>query len=1048
MPNITQKKIKPKLIKSPNSPKTLKKSSSAEKLKSFSLTKSIDKESMSNPKRYNEDFIKILGELYDIMNRKGEPFRARAYKKAEETIIEYIEDITEPSQLKGLPGIGVTILDKLDEFVKTGKLQAIEKEKNNPLNILTKIYGIGPKKAQDFINAGVTTIKEMREQQDKLKLTAAQKVGLKHFDDIEKRIPRKEIKDFEKEFTKIFNKIVPPESTFDIVGSYRRGAKDSGDIDIIITNKNNDRNAFDNVLDKLIKNNIITDVLSRGKTKSLTMVQINKDLPFRRVDFLYTPPKEYPFALLYFTGSKIFNTIVRQKALNQKLTLNEHGLSHMNKGVKGDKLEQEFLDEKSILNFLGIEYKNPEERIDARSVVMIDDKKSIPEDSNIKETSLIIKPTKKNTTLKKPLNLTSSITELTEKFKNEGLSALKIMTEKELSDIIHKANNAYYCDDNSILTDNEYDIIREYTLEKYPKNIAAQEGHTSCDVNVGKIKVKLPYEMWSMDKIKPSTDAVEKWKKKYTGPYVVSAKLDGISALYVSEDGKAPKLYTRGNGREGQDISQMIPYLIKDEIKGTVVIRGEIIISKKVFQDKYSKHFANPRNFVAGVVNKKMIDENIIHDLDFVAYELIEPPLKPAQQLFDFGVKEIKHVKFDVKENISNDILSELLLDWRKDYEYEIDGIIVTNDEIYPRPKKNPEYAFAFKMIISDQVAEVKVVDIIWTPSKDGYLKPRVQIEPVVLGGAKIEYATGFNAKFIEDNKIGVGSLIQIIRSGDVIPHILNVVVPAEKPLFPVQEYKWNDTHVDIILLDKNQDETVREKNITGFFKGLEVDGIGPGNIKKIIATGYTSVPAIIAMTIDDLLKVDGFKEKTATKIYNNIHDKIDKASLSQLMHASNIFGRGFGTRRFTSILKEYPNILTENISLEEKITQLIQIDGIAKKTADKFVKEIPLFIEFMETSNLMDKLDIKKSSNVESGKEVIDSSHILYGKKIVFTGGKDKELIEEIKEYGAEEGSSVTKNTFVVIAKSKDEDTGKADKARKLDIPIITVNEFRAKYL
>ena len=177
-------------------------------------------------------------------------------------------------------------------------------------------------------------------------------------------------------------------------------------------------------------------------------------------------------------------------------------------------------------------------------------------------------------------------------------------------------------------------------------------------------------------------------------------------------------------------------------------------------------------------------------------------------------------------------------------------------------------------------------------------------------------------------------------------------------------------------------------------------------------------------------------------------HDKIDKASLSQLMHASNIFGRGFGTRRFTSILKEYPNILTENISLHEKISQLIQVDGIARKTAEKFVKEIPLFIEFMETANLMDKLETKKSSHDELSEEVIDSSHILYGKKIVFTGGKDKELIEEIKKYGAEEGSSVTKNTFVVIAKSKDEDTGKADKARKLDIPIITIEEFRAKYL
>ena len=101
-----------------------------------------------------------------------------------------------------------------------------------------------------------------------------------------------------------------------------------------------------------------------------------------------------------------------------------------------------------------------------------------------------------------------------------------------------------------------------------------------------------------------------------------------------------------------------------------------------------------------------------------------------------------------------------------------------------------------------------------------------------------------------------------------------------------------------------------------------------------------------------------------------------------------------------------------------------------------------------MDTANLLDKLEIKKSSDVEINQEVINSSHILYGKKIVFTGGKDKELIEEIKKYGAEEGSSVAKNTFVVIAKSKDEDTGKADKARKLDIPIMTVEEFRAKYL
>ena len=103
---------------------------------------------------------------------------------------------------------------------------------------------------------------------------------------------------------------------------------------------------------------------------------------------------------------------------------------------------------------------------------------------------------------------------------------------------------------------------------------------------------------------------------------------------------------------------------------------------------------------------------------------------------------------------------------------------------MYPeRKNKNPDHAFAFKMVLSDQVAEAKVVHIEWNPSKDGYLKPRVQIEPVELGGVTITYATGKNASFIEKNKIGIGAIIELVRSGDVIPDIKKVVVPAKKSL-------------------------------------------------------------------------------------------------------------------------------------------------------------------------------------------------------------------------------------------------------------------------
>ena len=175
-------------------------------------------------------------------------------------------------------------------------------------------------------------------------------------------------------------------------------------------------------------------------------------------------------------------------------------------------------------------------------------------------------------------------------------------------------------------------------------------------------------------------------------------------------------------------------------------------------------------------------------------------------------------VQYMTTKTLSNQSLSDLLVAWRTNHEYEIDGVICIDDKIYPRQTGNPAYAFAFKMVLSDQIAEAKVLDVIWTPSKDGYLKPRVQIEPLRLGGVKIEYATGFNAKFIEDNRIGVGALIRLTRSGDVIPHIIAVVQPAEQAQMPLLAYEWNATNVDIMLQNKTDDVTVKEKNITYFF--------------------------------------------------------------------------------------------------------------------------------------------------------------------------------------------------------------------------------------
>jgi len=537
-----------------------------------------------------------------------------------------------------------------------------------------------------------------------------------------------------------------------------------------------------------------------------------------------------------------------------------------------------------------------------------------------------------------------------------------------------------------------------------------------------------------MDKIKPDTDALVKWTKKYKGPYVISCKVDGVSGLYTTE-GPEPKLYTRGDGITGQDVSHIIPYL-KLPTQKNITIRGEFIITKALFQSKYANTFANPRNFVAGVINKKTIDADKYRDLSFVIYEVIEPRLKPSEQLKFLATlekeKDIEIIKREILPLVKNELLSDLLIQWRADYAYEIDGLICMNDAVYPRPTGNPDYAFAFKMVLSDQVAESLVVDVIWTPSKDGYLKPRVQIDPITLGGVTIEYATGFNASFIHDNKIGVGALIRLIRSGDVIPHITEVIQPASAPLMPdPATYEWNDTHVDIVLIDKADNHVVKEKNITGFFINIGVDGLASGNVRRIMHAGYDTIPKIIAMTKDQLLAVEGFQEKMAQKIHFGIYSKLQEVALPELMHATNIFGRGFGTKKLASILNELPTIL-QTSNDNDKVKLITNVPGMAKTTAVKFVDNIDEFLEFMKEAKLTDKLHYTPHA-------VVATSHPLYQKKYVMTGFRDKDLIAQLDAVGAEQATSVSKNTFVVIVKDLSESTGKVDEARKLNIPIMT---------
>jgi NAD-dependent DNA ligase len=195
-------------------------------------------------------------------------------------------------------------------------------------------------------------------------------------------------------------------------------------------------------------------------------------------------------------------------------------------------------------------------------------------------------------------------------------------------------------------------------------------------------------------------------------------------------------------------------------------------------------------------------------------------------------------------------------------------------------------------------------------------------------------------------------------------------------------------------------------------------------------------------MTKEDLLSVEGFKEKTAEKLYNGIREKIEAAPLVTIMAASNLFGRGFSDKKLELIMSEYPDVLLSKEPKGTKILKVAAIKGMATKTAEAFVERIPEFLQFLKDANLE-----KKLSQVSVEKAQVDQSHPLYNKTIVMTGFRDKELEDKLKLLGAKLGSSVSKNTFVVLVKDLEEDTGKANDARKIGVPLMTPEGFSQKY-
>lgn len=621
--------------------------------------------------------------------------------------------------------------------------------------------------------------------------------------------------------------------------------------------------------------------------------------------------------------------------------------------------------------------------------------------------------------------------DLISSIKSDFNHVVKNISTTNLVKILKYACDKYYNED-AILTDEEYDELYNLLKNKSPKNKFFNQ--IGCNVSEKK-KVKLPYHMGSMDKFKPTTDDLEKWLKKYKGSFVITDKLDGVSGLFVNSNNNK-KLYTRGNGTYGTDISILIPFIktLNQEFSSDIVIRGEFIISKKNFNKNKNK-YSNARAMVNGLINQKKPNKDDFKIVDFITYEYIKDNYKISKQL-----KYIKQFNLDMVNairvnSINNKNLSELLKLRKEKSNYEIDGLVIYDDNVHSKNiKGNPKYAFAFKDVSIQETADVEVVRVEWNISKDGLLKPRIEIKPVKLSGVQITFLSGFNAKYIINNKIGKNTILKIIRSGDVIPHILDILKSTKAEL-PNMKYKFTDSKVDIIVDESNKDIDKARliKNVTYFFKTMEIKNIDAKLIEKIIDINLNTIPKILKAKSKDFLKIEGIKETMATKIYENIQKAIIDVKITKLMTASNIFGQGFGIKKFDAILKAEPDILKKNLSKSNIIDLIIKIDGFEEKTATKFAIGLPKFKSFLKTVPM---IKIKSATKISSEK--------LKDIKIVFSGFRDKELEEYIESQGGKVVSTISSNTNYLIVKDKNETSSKITKAKNLNIKIITKDEFK----
>lgn len=615
-----------------------------------------------------------------------------------------------------------------------------------------------------------------------------------------------------------------------------------------------------------------------------------------------------------------------------------------------------------------------------------------------------------------------------------------LLLEKEI--MYHKK---LYYSGQEIISDAEYDKLEEQLRKLDPDNNVLKVVGSSFFNNE---KIKHSTKMLSLNKVYEFNELI-KWSKNFE--LVGNFKIDGSSASLVYKDNKLSIAKTRGDGVYGENILNKCLYItdIVKTLSFNCEIRGEIFCTfsnfeklKKEMKKRGLSEPSSPRNIVAGILARKE-HSDLAQFLSFKAFDVLDSSMEFKSEYdkniflthyFDTPPFKLLKNKEDIKQYL------KLIKEFQQKGDFLIDGAVFAINNLKEQKNQgetshHPKYKMAFKFESEFAITKLKKID--WQISRFGVYTPVGIIESTNLQDAIITKVTLHNLKTIRMFNLKKGDVIKIIRSGEVIPKFIETIEESQNNLLIPKKCEYCHSQLqedDVRLFCNNQSCSGRQfYYFLNFVKKIGIEDLSESRLREVIKTFKINTPIdLYKLKEKDFLLLKNTKDKMANKLYHNIQ-KSKKVELTQFFNALNFKS---GAKKSTELLlKSGYNTLEDFLNL--KIENIINIKGFGDKKANDYVNSIQ-----QNKKLIQEFLNIGFNISIPERKDNKKMLHISF----CITGSLEKASRKDYQDIiinnGGVYNSSVSKNTDYLITNSTDE-SSKLIKAKKLNIPIISENDF-----